>query len=126
MMCLVQLTYSLGPTVAHWLGMRPGTKITGPQHSGDLCQSNEDLDCFEWYGHGPFVRALHEPQFLEASRVGVHVGVIAIGGLCQRISAARAYMTKRVQQIKPGRRQLRDQRSRRLEAEVKVRRLTAS
>jgi len=64
--------------------------IPGRRRSSRLRERKAYFDRFERHRHSVISRTLQQPQFFQARHIGVNVRVVAPGGFCKRINAARA------------------------------------
>src|SRR3972149_9039637 len=74
------------------------------------------LHRFERHGNRAVLLPFDQTQFNQARYIGMDVRVVALGGFCQRVDAARAFAAQGVEEIQARRGQFGEQRARRLEA----------
>ena len=92
-----------------------------PLRGGPFEQGKVNLHGLEGHKHGIFGCALDQAVLFQLGNIGVDVGIVAFNGFCQGIDGAWAALAQGLQQVDARRRQFREQRAGRVEAQVVVR-----
>src|ERR1035437_8563349 len=94
--------------------------------SGYLCEREAYLHGFERHGNRAVLLPFDQTKFLKARHIGMDIRIIALGGFCQRVNAARAFAAQCVEEVQARRSQFGEQRACRLEAQAVVRCMPAT
>jgi len=78
--------------------------------SGYLCEREAYLHGFERHGNRAVLLPFDQTQFLKARHIGMDIRIIALGGFCQRVNAARAFAAQCVEEVQARRSQFGEQR----------------
>src|SRR5450756_490016 len=64
-----------------------------------LCEREAYLHGFERHGNRAVLLPFDQTQFLKARHIGMDIRIIALGGFCQRVNAARAFAAQCVGEV---------------------------